>query len=61
VNNRRPLDSQFGLSAATPTFSNISIIRSDQNSNYRGLQLTVDQRLTHHVSAKGYYSWSHTL
>jgi outer membrane receptor protein involved in Fe transport len=61
VNNRRPLNSQFGASAASPMYSNIWIIRSNQNSNYNGLQITVEQRLTHHVSAKGYYSWSHTL
>lgn len=61
VNNRRPLNSMYGLSAANPTFSNIWIIRSNQNSNYHGLQISIEQRLTHHVSAKGYYSWSHTL
>lgn len=61
VNNRRPLNSQFGASAASPIYSNVWIIRSNQNSNYNGLQVIVDQRLTHHVSARGYYSWSKTL
>ncbi|SFS09403.1 Carboxypeptidase regulatory-like domain-containing protein [Granulicella pectinivorans] len=61
VNNRRPLNSQYGLSAANPAYSNVFIIKSNQNSNYHGLQVTVEQRLTHHVSAKGYYSWSKTL
>jgi outer membrane receptor protein involved in Fe transport len=61
VNNRRPLNSKFGASAAVPLYSNVWIIRSNQNSNYNGLQVTVEQRLTHHVSAKGYYSWSKTL
>jgi len=61
VNNRRPLNAMYGLSAASPTYSNIWIIRSNQNSNYNGLQVTVEQRIIHHVSAKGYYSWSHTL
>jgi hypothetical protein len=61
VNNRRPLNAQFGASAANPLYSNVFIIRSNQNSNYNGLQVTVEQRLTHHVSAKGYYSWSKTL
>jgi hypothetical protein len=61
VNNRRPLNAQYGLSAATPAYSNVFIIKSNQNSNYHALQLTVTQRLTHHVSAKGYYSWSKTL
>jgi hypothetical protein len=51
----------FGLSAATPTYSNVFIIRSNQNSNYNGLQVTLEQRITHHVSAKGYYTWSKTL
>jgi len=61
VNNRRPLNQQFGASAAVPLYSNVWIIRSNQNSNYNGLQVTLEQRLTHHVSAKGYYSWSKTL
>src|SRR5882757_6300862 len=61
VNNRRPLNAQFGASAAAPLYSNVYIIRSNQNSNYNGLQITLEQRLTHHVSAKGYYSWSKTL
>ncbi len=61
INNRRPLNSLYGASAASPIYSNVWIIRSNQNSNYNGLQLTVDQRITHHVSARGYYSWSKTL
>lgn len=61
VNNRRPLNSQFGASAVVPLYSNVWIIRSNQNSNYNGLQVTVKQRLTHHLSAKGYYTFSKTL
>jgi outer membrane receptor protein involved in Fe transport len=61
VNNRRPLNSQYGLSAATPAYTNVFIISSNQNSNYNGLQVTLEQRITHHVSAKGYYTWSKTL
>jgi hypothetical protein len=61
VNNRRPLNSQFGASAANPIYSNVFIIRSNQNSNYHGLQVTLEQRITHHISARGYYSWSKTL
>jgi hypothetical protein len=61
VNNRRPLNSQFGLSAAVPTYSNVWIISSTENSNYNGLQITIEQRLTHRVSAKGFYTWSKTL
>ena len=61
INNRRPLNSMFGASATVPLYSNVWIIRSNQNSNYNGLQVTLEQRITHHVSAKGYYSWSKTL
>jgi outer membrane receptor protein involved in Fe transport len=61
TNNRRPLNSKFGASAAAPLYSNVFLIRSNQNSNYNGLQVTLEQRLTRHVSAKGYYSWSKTL
>jgi hypothetical protein len=61
VNNRRPLNAANGLSAASPTFSNVYIIRSNQNSNYNGLQINVTQRLTRRISASGYYIWSKTL
>ncbi len=61
INNRRPLNSMFGASAASPMYSNVWVIRSNQNSNYSGLQVTVDKRISHHVSAHGYYSWSKTL
>src|SRR5579871_2512118 len=61
VNNRRPLNSMFGNSAANPMYSNVWVIRSNQNSNYNGLQVTLEQRLTHRISARGYYSWSKTL
>ncbi|HEY6376668.1 MAG TPA: TonB-dependent receptor, partial [Edaphobacter sp.] len=61
VNNRRPLNSSFGQSAANPIYSNVFIIRSNQNSNYNGLQVSLEQRITHHVSARGYYTWSKSL
>ncbi|MEO7041606.1 MAG: TonB-dependent receptor [Gemmatimonadaceae bacterium] len=61
INNRRPLNSMFGQSAASPIYTNVNIVRSNQNSNYNGLQVTLEQRITHHVSARGYYSWSKTL
>ncbi|MDP9052330.1 MAG: TonB-dependent receptor [Acidobacteriota bacterium] len=61
INNRRPLNSSFGVSAASPIYSNVNIVRSNQNSNYNSLQITLEQRITHHISAKGYYSWSKTL
>jgi len=61
VDNRRPLNSLYGVSAANPVFSNVWIIRSNQNSNYNGLQVTLEQRITHRVSARGYYTWSKTL
>lgn len=61
VNNRRILNSEFGLSAATPTFSNVYNLRSNQNSNYNGLQVSVEKRLSHNFSARGFYIWSKTL
>ena len=51
----------YGLSAASPLYSNVYNLQSNQNSNYNGMQVTVEKRLTHHVSAKGSYTWSHTL
>ena len=61
INNRRPLNALYGASAASPQYSNVFIISSNQNSNYHSLQVTLEQRITHHVSAKGYYTWSKTL
>jgi len=61
VNNRRPLNSEYGLLATSPVYSNVYVIRSNQNSNYNGLQLQVEKRISHHFSARGYYIWSHTL
>ena len=63
VNNRRPLNTAaFGASsAATPIYSNVWIVRSNQNSNYNGLQVSVEQRLTHRLSGRGFYTWSRTL
>jgi outer membrane receptor protein involved in Fe transport len=61
VNNRRPLNSMYGLSAANPTYSNVYVIRSNQNSNYNGLQVQLEKRFSRHFSARGFYTWSHTL
>lgn len=61
VNNRRKLNSMYGLSAASPVYSNVYNIQANQGSNYNGMQVTVEQRLTQRVSAKGSYTWSHTL
>ena len=61
VNNRRPLNSSFGTSAATPLYSNVYHLESSQNSNYNGLQVNVEKRLSQHFSARGYYIWSKTL
>ena len=35
-------NSMYGPSAANPIYSNVFIIRSNQNSNYNGLQVTVE-------------------
>ncbi|HUV70686.1 MAG TPA: TonB-dependent receptor [Terracidiphilus sp.] len=61
VNNRRPLNSQYGLSAASPTYSNVYIMRSNQNSNYNGLQVSIEKQLSRHFTAHGFYIWSKTL
>ena len=61
VNNRRPLNSQYGLSAATPTYSNVYNLQSSQNSNYNGLQVVIEKRFSHNFSARGHYIFSKTL
>jgi outer membrane receptor protein involved in Fe transport len=61
VNNRRPLNSEFGLSAATPTYSNVYNLQSSQNSNYNGMQVVLEKRLSHNFSARAFYVFSKTL
>jgi Carboxypeptidase regulatory-like domain len=61
VNNRRPLNSSFGTLATAPTYSNVYNLQSSQNSNYNGLQVNVEKRLSHNFSARGSYTWSKTL
>ena len=61
VNNRRPLNSQYGLVASAPVYSNVYILGSTQTSNYNGLQLNIEKRISHHFSARGFYVWSHTI
>jgi len=59
VDNRRPL--QPGGSATNPTLKNVYVVESGQSSNYSGLQVTLDQRMTKSISVRAFYTWSKTL
>jgi hypothetical protein len=61
TDNRRPLNASLPGGSANPTYSNVYVIQSSESSNYNGLQVTVEQRLTHNFSIKGFYTWSKTL
>lgn len=61
VNNRRVLNSQYGVTANAPIYSNVYNLQSTQNSNYNGLQVVVEKRVSHNFSARGHYIWSKTL
>lgn len=61
VNNRRPLNSEYGVSAAAPIYSNVYNLQSTENSNYNGLQVVLEKRLSHNFSVRGHYVWSKTL
>jgi hypothetical protein len=61
VNNRRPLNSKYGLSAANPVYSNVYNIQSVEGENYNGLQITGEKRMAHGFSVRGYFTWSKTL
>ena len=50
VNNRRPIEPGI--------LSNIYSVQSVMNANYNGLQITVEKRVSHHVSAKGFYTFA---
>lgn len=71
VDNRRPLNQTAALGgtgvaatgglAGNPTFSSVNLIQSSEGSNYHGLQISAEQRITHGFSINGFYVWSKTL
>ena len=66
VNNRRPYnDVSYGVStggtAANPQLGAISQIQSSEGANYNGLQVAVQQTVTHGFSIQGFWVWSKSL
>ena len=69
INCRRPYDAipfATATTCANPTvgskyMSNGYVITDNQNTNYHGLQVSVDKRLSNHLSVKGFYIWSKAL
>jgi outer membrane receptor protein involved in Fe transport len=63
INNRRPYNSsRYGATTATnPLFQNILQIQSSESTNYNGLQVSAQQRLTNGFSVQGYWAWSKDL
>ncbi len=66
VNNRRPYnDVSYGVSpggtAANPQLTSISRIQSSEGANYNGLQVSVQQQITHGFSIQGFWVWSKSL
>ncbi len=53
TNSRRPI--------LPGQISTLLFVESGETSNYHGLQVTVDKRLSRRFSLKGYYTWSKTL
>jgi outer membrane receptor protein involved in Fe transport len=65
-NNRRPYNAKSyaattTASASNPILSTISQIQSSESSNYHGLQVTVQKRMSHGFSAQGFWVWSKSL
>jgi hypothetical protein len=68
-NCRRPyqaLPFGTGTSCANPAvgakyISNAYVIEDGQNTNYHGLQISVEKRLSRHISINGFYIWSKSL
>ena len=68
-NCRRPFDALpvgTGTSCANPAvgskyMSNGYVIEDGQNTNYQGLQVTVEKRLSNHISVNGFYVFSKAL
>ncbi len=69
VNCRRPYDAiPFATvnTCANPAvgskyMSNGYVVTDGQTTNYNGLQVSFDQRLSHHLSFGGFYAWSKAL
>lgn len=70
-NCRRPFDALPFATGSTTTcaspaagskyMSNGYVITDGQTTNYNGLQVSLEQRLSHHVSVSGFYIWSKSL
>jgi outer membrane receptor protein involved in Fe transport len=69
INCRRPYDA-IGFATATTCanpavgskyMSSGYVITDDQNTNYHGLQVSAEKRLSHHLSVHGFYIWSKSL
>ncbi|WP_433983209.1 TonB-dependent receptor [Tunturiibacter empetritectus] len=68
-NCRRPFDALpfgKGTACANPAvgskyISNAYVIEDGQNTNYQGLQVTVEKRLSNHISVNGFYVFSKAL
>jgi len=63
INNRRPYNniSYAGISAANPQLSSIMQIQSSESANYHGLQVSMQQRMSHGFSIQGFWVWSKSL
>jgi hypothetical protein len=71
VNCRRPYDAIPFATGSTTTcaspavgskyMSNGYVVTDGQNTNYNGLQASIEQRLSHHLSVSGFYIWSKAL
>jgi hypothetical protein len=64
--NRRPYNSATyaatsKTTSANPFFTQISQIQSSESSDYNGLQITAQQRVTHGITVQGFYVWSKTM
>jgi len=47
--------------AGSKYMSNAYVVTDGQNTNYSGLQASIEQRLSHHLSVGGFYVWSKAL
>ena len=71
VNCRRPYDAIPFATGSTTTcaspavgskyMSNGYVVTDGQTTNYHGLQASIEQRLSHHLSVSGFYIWSKAL
>lgn len=61
VNNRRSVNQSLPGNARAPQYGSVYVIRATEGYSYHGMQLAVEQRVTHGLTVRGFYVWSRDM